>query len=475
MRKKMQLIKKTIIFGIAVMLASCSEDLYEDQINKSNIKIQRISMNDSKFKENYKLMKSVDNLLLDQTNNALSRYEYNSEYDFFIDKENGVFLENDNLESYTFPAYKSEKDSLITNVIFNKTLSGDFDVIVAKYDLLKSEINELTKEELMAADVEYVNITNRFRGPELICFERQEYVMVPINQGELTGVFGYEGIWVTTFSYCYWSDTGGGDGSNQGNGNGTGLGGNTGGVLTSPTNSPHGGGGGGSPNNNLQQTPCETLNDVMQSVDVSQAIQNLKTQTQSKGESGYEISKKYDALSDSYTYGTKLKNGDNFGVVLKTGSFRKGGAHNHPINSQFIPSIGDVKWLKNCQNDIYPSTSNAFSLIVCPNASSLNDPNTAIVYAITVDNLEILQNEINNVYGADFENLSDNEKAIKADEILAIYSKKFKDVQNSSSGLENKFLSTFANFGISLYKLDSNNNWNKLNLVNNTVTPQPCE
>ncbi len=257
MRQKMQLIKKTIIFGIAIMLASCSEDLYDDQINESNIKIQRISMNDSKFKENYNLMKSMNNLLKDQSKNASSRYEYYTEYDFFIDEENGVYLEKDNLESYTFPAYKNETDSLITNVIFNKTVNGDYDVIVAKYDLLESVINELTKEELMAADVECVNITNRLRGPELICFESQEYVMVPIKQGELTGVFGYEGIWVTTYSYCYWSSTsgGGGDGSSGSSGssgNGTGTGGNNGGgVLTVPV----GGGGGGDINDEQDFVP----------------------------------------------------------------------------------------------------------------------------------------------------------------------------------------------------------------------------
>lgn len=62
MKQKMKTILKLLFFNTILMLFGCSEELFDEQINKSNIKIQRISMDDTKFKENHKLMKSVDNL-----------------------------------------------------------------------------------------------------------------------------------------------------------------------------------------------------------------------------------------------------------------------------------------------------------------------------------------------------------------------------------------------------------------------------
>ncbi len=486
MKQKKHLLKKIIIFGLVFILFSCEKDLYDNYLesNKHSLLVQRKNFED--LKQDKVLMKSIEKFTL-RGKNSLNRQHFDSINNFYIDLDDVMFtLDSLNNQTYTFKINRIPDNGLFENLILKSSQTGDFDAVLAQYNQNLFDLTSTSPQDIENAINQYTTFTylgkktiaeinNKFSINEE-CFN-PSYVYVPGNkcasgehvfsQGTECDYYGNSINMATPGSYVFTMvpiscNNGGSEGA------------------TPPTNGsfstgPHGGGGGGSPNNNLQQTPCETLNDVIQSVEVSQAIQNLKTQTLTKGETGYEISKKFDALLDAYTYGTKLKIGDNFSAILQTGGFKKGGAHNHPINSQFIPSIGDVKWLKNCQNDITPSTSNAFSLIVCPNASSPNDPDTAIVYAITVDNLEILQNEINNVYGADFENLSDDEKKVKNEKILDIYSLKFKDVQNSSTGLENKFLSTYANFGISLYKLDSNNNWNKLNLVNNTVTPQPCE
>lgn len=240
------------------MLASCSEDLYDDTINENNSVVARkISMEDIQFKSNSKLVKSVANLKQIQLNKSNSKYEYSEVYDFYIDEGNGVYLEKDNLESYTFPVYKTETDSTITNIIFNKNPTGEYDVILGEYDILKSEFSDITAAELAQSEVEYTNLIGRFRGPELICIETGEYVVVPIEHGDLTGNFGYTTQWVTTSSYCFWTSSSGGGGS-DGTGNGTNSGGNTGGgVLTGPIDSPHGGGGGGdlTPPNN----PCTTI------------------------------------------------------------------------------------------------------------------------------------------------------------------------------------------------------------------------
>ena len=129
-----------------------------------------------------------------------------------------------------------------------------------------------------------------------------------------------------------------------------------------------------------------------------------------------------------------------------------------------------------CQTNIYPASAFGYNITVCPNPASPNDPSTAIIYAVTVDNLATLTNQLNNIFGANFDSLTAEEKSKIYDDLNYKYALEFADVQNSSSGMEKKFLELYANFGISLYKFDnSTNNWNKLNLQNNTVTTQPCE
>lgn len=252
---------RILIFGIVFILFGCSEDLFDEQINQNNkIIARKISMQDIQFKSNEKLIQSVTNLKQIQLNTA-SKYEYSEVYDFYIDEENGVYLEKDSLESYTFPVYKTETDSIITNIVFNKNITGEFDVILAEYDILKNEFSDITPEELAQSDVEYTDITGKFRGPELICIETQEYQYTLEYTPE--GGYNYVGHWYTTGSYCFWSDTGGGGGS-DGIGSGTSSGGNTGGgILTGPVDSPHGGGGGGfDSSESLIDSDCKKITDL---------------------------------------------------------------------------------------------------------------------------------------------------------------------------------------------------------------------
>lgn len=278
MKQKMKTILKLLFFNTILMLFGCSEELFDEQINKSNIKIQRISMDDTKFKENHKLMKSVDNLLKNQSKNAINRFEFNSEYDFFIDEENGVYIEKDNLESYTFPAYKNETDSLVTNIVFNKTTNGDYDVVIAKYNLLKTELNNLTKEELIATDVIFINITNKFSALELICMEEYSYE----NTGDLVGADSEPFFdWVIIGSYCFWSNsTGSGGGDSGGSAENSG-----GGILTSPIDSNHGGGG-----SNTLVSPCKkTKNQLDKYTALKPALVAMANTTSGSQENGIFI------------------------------------------------------------------------------------------------------------------------------------------------------------------------------------------
>lgn len=248
------------------------------------------------------------------------------------------------------------------------------------------------------------------------------------------------------------------------------------------SNAPGGGGNvlvypnGGSTNTPALPNPCETLNEAIQDSKVNQAIQVLKTKTTTDKETAFVITRKYNSANESYTYNTELKDGDGRNTTVPVGGYIKGNAHNHPKNGQSIPSIGDVFWLMQCQTNIFPASSNGYNIVVVPNPASPNDTSTAIIYAISVSDLATLTSQINAVFGANFDSLTIEEKKDLYDEINDKYAEKFANVQNSSAGMEQKFLALYANFGISLHKYDTaTSNWNKLNLTNNTVTPQPFE
>lgn len=82
-----------------------------------------------------------------------------------------------------------------------------------------------------------------FNNWYILCIETQEVIgVVPLDQGELTGNFGYELVWSTTGSFCSFIDLSGGSSDNNfGNPNDNGLEGNGSNsvISTSPIMSPY--------------------------------------------------------------------------------------------------------------------------------------------------------------------------------------------------------------------------------------------
>ena len=56
-QKRKHILKKLLIFGIAVLLVSCSEDLYETDNNKSNYKVSYV--NSVAIQNNTELLKTL--------------------------------------------------------------------------------------------------------------------------------------------------------------------------------------------------------------------------------------------------------------------------------------------------------------------------------------------------------------------------------------------------------------------------------
>jgi hypothetical protein len=127
-----------------------------------------------------------------------------------------------------------------------------------------------------------------------------------------------------------------------------------------------------------------------------------------------------------------------------------------------------------CQQEISPTTAIGYNMVVCPNPVSPLDFETTLLYSLTVDNLTTLTSSIDAVFNRS--GLVGLELPEKYKILNAEYGEKFAAVQNSSIGMEKKFLELYANFGLSLYKFDKDTNkWSKLVLQNNEVIEQPCE
>ncbi|TDP59387.1 hypothetical protein [Flavobacterium dankookense] len=241
MKKKIRILKNLLLFNIVFMLFSC--EVQEDFVEyKSEMKIKKVSVKDIMQKPEHKnVRKPISDFkefaLSKNKQNTQAKLIYNEQYGLYIDDENGVFIEKDGSQSYTFRIRRTGTEDKLENIVFKSNSNGDFETLIVTYDITYDEIKNLGKEEIPNRNVQYTTYNNQTESlPSLVCVQTWELMMVPIDQGDLTGNFGYEEAWVLSAEDCFWVGGGGGGSSSGGTGSG-----NTGGYI--------GGGGGGGSNN----------------------------------------------------------------------------------------------------------------------------------------------------------------------------------------------------------------------------------
>jgi hypothetical protein len=268
MRQKMKKMNKIIILGIVFMLFSCSEDLYDDHISKSKINSKNVSLNDDLLKQNSKLMKSV-NQIKSLNNKSYSKIIYDSINNFYIDDENGIFLDYNGAISYSFRVLRENTagNSKVENIVFNQTETGDYDSYLLKYAFSKNEFDALPFEGTNAINYEIeqvdVLVSSRVTAPKCKTIRVSKCSGVPWDCGG--GICGYD--------YVIQCDEGsGGNGGTSWDG-----GGSSGGINTVPT-------GGGS---NAVANPCKKFKKQQDSYpNLKQDLINLeatKTQNHENG------------------------------------------------------------------------------------------------------------------------------------------------------------------------------------------------
>lgn len=145
----MQLIKKTIIFGIIFLLFSCEKDLYDEAIKSSReIKLTRVSLKNSLVINNKNLMNEIQKIKNKKHSitNSSSKIIYDSINNFYFDDENGIMIEDEEgYKSFTFPIIRDVPSQKLENIVFSLKNNTVYETYLSKYTF-----TEFQKEKILA-------------------------------------------------------------------------------------------------------------------------------------------------------------------------------------------------------------------------------------------------------------------------------------------------------------------------------------
>lgn len=253
MKNNLRKIKMLFVLLFAIFF-SCEKDLYENglQNNANNITQKHIKLKDLDIKTiskiNQKITEAKKLIKKNSNDNTINKFEYNDDFGFYIDLENGRLIDNNGELSYTFPMFRESEEKL-ENIVFKPIENGEMEAYIAKYNVDSEEFSELTLEEKEDLAPEFYRIY--FGGIQYVCSDFVYTVTTYPNCPHPGGVHSNGLIcepttttYVTTF--CSWMDpnngggsggggsTGGNTGDTGGNYTGSSGGSGTGGVSTTP-------------------------------------------------------------------------------------------------------------------------------------------------------------------------------------------------------------------------------------------------
>ena len=297
MKKKIKILS-ALSLTMLLLFSSCEKDLYEEAIQtEKNIKISRVSIKDPAVFNNRNLMSEIqkvkDKKSIDQ---ATGRIVYDSINNFYFDDENGLKIEDGDLESYTFKIYReSNIESYdIENIVFTSNENGNYNVDLVKYELTEIENTKISNGEFVDLSLN-TQVTSLSRFNIDPCFK---IVSFPVSYNEEGGVTYSMNILVEIPCPDGGGSTGTGTGSSGGSGGYSGPSG----PIGSPGNgtfsegsygsdpiltSPIGGNAGGS---STLASPCKkTKNQLEKYAALKPALVTLAGTTSASQENGIYI------------------------------------------------------------------------------------------------------------------------------------------------------------------------------------------
>jgi hypothetical protein len=215
-----------------------------------------------------------------------------------------------------------------------------------------------------------------------------------------------------------------------------------------------------------EDPPCVSLTKLFETnkENIRPKIINLKTKLNQPFEFAINF-KKYTFPEEEYLSQEELPIDKN-ASIYRFDDYFYGQLHTHPEGTVPMFSWQDIKALKVIYQYAKPNyKKDVFIMIVCPNNK---------VYAAKVDDFTKLETKID----ADWDNSKyDNYTEKKKNEDLIAMMEK---VYSKDSDKERAFLKRFKEYGISVYKANTDlTDWSKLSLDNpnsnnSSVTPTPC-
>ncbi len=505
MKKKLKKLFYLSLLLSGLILVGCElqEDVIENHNHHEKIRLSTKQfselINEKKFSNSYRKIPKRK-----ITSNINGRTVLEESYGFTIYDAPVQVIESDSLVSYTL-LIKSDEiikgENIVENLIINEyptqnttsifTIKYAFDPLVkideTNFHTLKrySTVTPLVIEDKV--------FTEEMRGM-MECVRVQELMCCHDPNDNLGGCH-------SPFNQCYKDETvfWGSVSVNCTSGGGGGPVGNYGPTEVGNTGpGPHGGSNGNvytspappckskncAPIGDLNNNHCENLKELSKNSEqnIDPSINELKQKLAQNVTDEWGVQFKYDTDVTPPAYSNNLVEGDEGTAPFRSGWLYRGGAHLHTTTGYGMFSWGDVRNLFNAYDYTKPSNRPYITnIIVCNDASPAVTTDPYNVYAIKVDNITTLQNEINTVWnGSNYTGLSDKDRI---DLIHSLQEKTFKNsiknnpLLNEDEALEKAFLQQFANYGISLFKKDSSTNkWEKLTLnpITNTIQKTPC-
>lgn len=233
------------LFITTILGCEAEREIVNDSPRKG-VNIKRVT--NKEIQRNPRLMQVMNRFKAFQSDQSISRIVYDSISGLYFDDEKGLYISNESKHSYTFPIIKLDPNQKVENICFNLNENGDYDVYLVKYDFTKTEYQNLTEEQLRLSESDFVPLLkdgNVVQTLVYACVDTYGWVVtepVPLDQGDLTGNFGYQGgtnAWVIIATNCFfvnsdYTDPEAPSGGTSGTFNGSDVGGNNSGtgILT---------------------------------------------------------------------------------------------------------------------------------------------------------------------------------------------------------------------------------------------------
>lgn len=472
MRHKIKIVHKLLIFGIAVLLSSCSEDLYDELQNnsKSTYTIKRVPLNelaiDQKFNKAYK---KVSQKGLSNQTAVFSRTQIENEYGFTIVDEPSNVMEYNSKTSYSLEIQmdSTQADELKNLVIEVNSLNESKHFIVT-YKLDENAAYRLSETEpIVIEEIAFdpnLAVSSRWRSD---CIEVTTIYCTAAGTPQYCGGADTQyGCYRRTTTLC------GGSGSNNSSGF-VDLG-----VLASPVDSNHQTGG----SNTAVANPCNKIkNQNTKFPSLKQSLVTLATTTSQNYENGTFIDNTAIAttVNPVQTIPSNTTSGGSIPLNMTPTNSYVMIAHTHDsygtdgTGTYSIFSWDDLTTINNLIKNNHIDTSNFVFYVITADGTR---------YALTVDSASDLSNFFYDPSNLPIGTQIDVQKMLSMDKLFKkYYDKKSNGLIATISNVINdktnflKFIKE-ANLGITLFEVDASfTNYQKLSISNSgVVTPTPC-